>query len=230
MTIAVDQVASSTLSTDPSNFDFNSGTSPEGLIVLIAHGSVSTDIVVGVTYGGIAMTRRQSNVDTTTEAGRTYIYTLESGVPSGTNTVSVDRTEGTTTMQVCAISVNAAGPLSFVDSDGINENIANPTVTLQYGGQECMSFGILYTGGAAPPGATGIASGCTNITGVDLTAFATNPLRQTTAGVSDFTIGWTTLTSDDVAFSAVALTDAAAAPFPIFHMPDRSIYPGPTNA
>lgn len=212
MTITLATTATeATSAADPSDFSHIGGASPQGCVVLIVHGVVSTDIVAGVTYGGVPMTRRQTNTDTATEAGRTYIYTLGSGVPTGTQTLSVDKTEGTTTLHIVVLTLDAAGDLTFVDSDGINENVANPTVTLQYGGQECMSFGALYWGGATPPGATGIASGCTEIHNVDFVAFIAEEIRQTTAGTSDFTIGYTTLATDDVAFSAVALTDAAGA-------------------
>jgi hypothetical protein len=211
VTITLDAAATETTGTaNPTSYSHAGGASPQGVVVCIVHGTVSTDLVTGVTYGGTAMTRRQTNVDSATEAGRSYIYTLGASVPTGTQTVSVARSEATTTIHVVTMSLDAAGNLFFVDSDGIDGNQANPVVTLQYGGRSCMGFGALYWGGAVPPGATGIGAECTAVHDFDFTAFISQMLRQTTAGTSDFTIGYTALATDDVAYSAVALSDEPA--------------------
>src|SRR5690349_6557173 len=124
--------------TDPWTWSHNTGTtSPEGVVVMICHGTESTDLVVSVTYGGVTMQRIQTNVDTATEAGRSYIYFLNgtpNAVPTGTQTVSVDLTSATTT-DIFGISytLDGADDLVIVDSDGIDNNVANPSVTLQYG-------------------------------------------------------------------------------------------------
>ena len=195
--------------TDPTTVSHPATGTVRAVVVLIAHGTVSTDIVVGVTYGGVAMTRIQTNVDTATEAGRSYAYFLGKGIPQGTQTVSVDKTEGTTSIHVVAATWtgDAAMETVVVDFDGIDQNVANPSVTLQYQGLECVAVAIQYTG-AASPGVAG--ANCTLLHTHDFTAFGSTAIRQTTAGSVDFAIS-VTLATDDSAYSAFAFTEASPA-------------------
>ena len=212
MTVSVAGIVESlrTDTSDPMTWSHNTGTtSPEGVVVMLVHGTESTDLVSSVTYGGVAMTRIQSNTDTATEAGRTYIYFLGSGVPTGTQTVSVDLTSGTTT-DIFGISytLDGAGNLEVVGRGGINENAANPSVTLGYGGRTCMAFSVLYSGLTDQTGIT-TGANCTKDSTTDLSGnFTCAVEHQTTAGSADFAIGWTSST-DDVAYSAISVSEKA---------------------
>ena len=189
---------------DPQSFSCAGSSSPKAAVVMIGHGTVSTDIVNSVTYGGVTMTRIQSNTDGANEAGRTYLYFLggEGVNPAGgSQTVSVDRTEATTSVHVVAFTMDADADLEVVDFDGVNDNVANPGVTLQYGGRTCLSVSMDYTGAASPLGA---GTSCTAIHTHDFTAFGCTAQQQTTEGASDFLIGHTA-GADDVAFSAMAI-------------------------
>src|SRR5690348_8643133 len=171
MTVTVAGIAENlrTGTTGPWTWSHSSGTtSPEGVVVMICHGTENTDLVVSVTYGGVAMTRIQSNTDTTTEPGRSYIYFLGSSVPTGTQTVSVDLTSGTTT-DIFGVSytLDGAGDLEVVGRGGVNENAANPSVTLGYGGRTCMAFSVLYSGQTDQTGLT-TGANCTKDSTTDL--------------------------------------------------------------
>ena len=202
--------------TDPWTWSHNTGTtSPEGVVVMICHGTENTDLVVSVTYGGVAMTRIQTNQDTTTEPGRSYIYFLGSGVPTGTQTVSVDLTSATTT-DIFGISytLDGADNLEVVDHGGVDNNAANPSVTLSYGGRTCMAFSILYSGLTDQTSLT-TGANCTKDSTTDFSGnFTCAPEHQTTAGSSDFAIGWTAAT-DDVAYSAIAVSEIIVVPLPL---------------
>lgn len=177
----------------------------KGVVLAIVHGGSATDHVSAASYGGIAMTRLQRNVDTATELGAAELWHLGSGIPQGTQTVSY--TPGATTDDIHAvvITLTADADTEPVDSDGISENVAGPSVTLQYGGRTCIAIAALYGGGAAP---TSFAPNvnCVTVHDHDLGAFYSEIIRQTTPGSADFAIGGTA-GSDDVAFAAVAISE-----------------------
>lgn len=187
-----------------------------GVIVAVVHGTSSTDHVVAVTYGGAALTRKQTNVDTATELGRADLWFLgdKSLILDGTQTVSVDLSSATTDdIHIVCMTLVGAGDLEVIDNDGIDENVANPTVTMNKAGRFALSFGALYGGGAAPGGT--IQTGCQRVASNDFGAFYSDVLREDSPEPSDQAIGFSTLTSDDVAFAAIAV--AARTSDPITH-------------
>lgn len=135
MAIAFD--AKSQLTTTNSSADGNwthtpSGT-PAGVIVMIAQGEGTTDQVVGVTYGGTAMTRQRRE----SQAGggdptNAYLYFLGTSVPSGAQTVSVD-INSTLNYAATCVTVTADSGATEVDVEfGGNGTANNPTLTLDY--------------------------------------------------------------------------------------------------
>jgi len=211
MTVTVD-VATEAVRTDTSSpFTWGhagAASGVKGVIVAAVHGVSATDHISAVSYGGVALTRAQRNTDTVTEQGAAEIWFLGSGVPQGNRTVSV--TCGATTDDFHFTSITLLGDRDtrVIDADGISENVANPSVTLQYAGYSAMAFAALYGGGAAPTSFTPNAN-CTTVHDHDLGAFYSEIIRQTTAGSADFAIGGTSAT-DDVAFAAIAVTDDEA--------------------
>lgn len=197
--------------TSPQTFSHAGASSGvKGVVLAIVHGVSSTDHVSAASYGGVAMTRAQRNVDTATEPGAAELWFLGASVPQGTQTVSY--TPGSTTDDIHAVAITLLGAddLEVVAQNGISENVANPSVTLAYGGRTCMAFAALYGGGAAPSSFAENAN-CTRVHDHDLGAFYSVVCRQTTAGSSDFAIGGTA-SSDDVAFAAIAVSEVANDP------------------
>ncbi|SRR6266545_2827637 len=196
----------STLSTDPLAFNHTPVGTPKGVVVTIGHGVLSADNVNGVTYGGVAMTRRQTNSDTLTEPGRTYIYSLHSSIPTGLQSVSVDWITGNTNAKhLCCMTftTDEADDTEFINAQGLNEDQANPSVTLSgaSGGRTSIGVAVDYTG-TASPGTAG--TGTTLVHSYDMTAFGIAVVRQTTPTEGAFAISVTHV-SDDCAFSAVNL-------------------------
>jgi len=211
MTVGVD-VATEAVRTDTSSpFTWShagAASGVKGVIVAAVHGVSSTDHVSAVTYGGVALTRQQRNIDTATEPGAAELWFLGSGVPQGTQTVSVTCGATTDDFHFTSITLTGARDTRVIDQDGVNENVANPSVTLQYANYSSMAFAALYGGGAAPSSFAENAN-CTRVHDHDLGAFYSAVCRQTTVGGADFAIGGTAST-DDVAFAAIAVTDAEA--------------------
>ena len=115
---------------------------------------------------------------------------------------------GSTTDDIHVVSITLLGTddLQVVDVDGIDENTANPSVTLQYSGRTCMAFAALYSGLTAISSITA-GTNCTLFTTSELAGnFCSVCLRQTTAGAADFAMAASS-GSDDVAYAAMAVSE-----------------------
>lgn len=116
-------------------------------MVGIAQAASSDDLITGVTYGGEAMTRLHSEADTAGEPGRTYLYFLGSGIPTGAQTIAVDVTSGTDPKAVWGVSVTASADTESAAENGTGTEADDPSVTLattsDYAG---VVVAILYSG------------------------------------------------------------------------------------
>jgi hypothetical protein len=194
---------------DPTEWTHTPAGTPRGIVVLLAHTTSSSDIVLAVTYGGVAMTRVRTDADVVGEVGRTYIYFLGSALPVGVQTISVDRTEATSPMWGAGATLTASADLEVIDHDGLAADQADPQVTLQFGGRGAISFSVVCSGHNAPSALTDLASH-SRIHDIDFGTLAGVASRLTTAQTTDDTIGYTA-TSEDVALSAVAIAEIVGA-------------------
>lgn len=209
MAIAFDAATESerTATTDPWTFTHTPVGTPKGVALLADHGGGTTDFIVTVTYGGVALARVQSNTDSSGEQGRSYLYFLGAGIPTGAQTVEIDLTSATTTdIHFVCITMTASTDTALVDSDGVNEDVANPSVTLQYAGRTCFAVAILW-GGLPNVGDYTAGASCTMVHQMDFGNAVSSCVRQTTPGTSDFAIS-VSGAIDDVGFSAAAFSEA----------------------
>jgi hypothetical protein len=202
-----------TATTDPYTFSHTGRAQAsggvQGFILTAVHGTSSTDHIVSVTYGGVSASRIVTHIDTTTEPGRSDIWFVGAGLTGGAQTVSVDLASATTDdIEFVAITLTAAADTESIDFDGIDNNTANPSVTLQYAGRTAISVAALYGGGADGTAFTPNAN-CQTIDDEDLGAFYAEVFRQSAPGTADFAIGGTSST-DDVAYSAAAFSEVLA--------------------
>jgi hypothetical protein len=211
VTVAIDAATESvrTGTGSPHTFSHAGASSGvRGFLLAVVYGSATAgppDHVTAVSYGGVACRRVQRNTDTATELGAAEWWVLERLVPQGTQTVSATCGSTTDDIQFTSITLLGDGDIAVVDADGVNNDTANPSVTLQYLGNTCLAFGALYGGGAAPTSFTPNGN-CETISDHDFGNFYAEVIRQTTPGSSDFAIGGTA-SSDDVAFAAIAVCD-----------------------
>lgn len=209
MTITVDLVTEDlrTGTSSPTSWTHNGAASGvKGALLMIVHGTSSTDHVSTAKYGGVTMTRVARFTDTVTEPGAAEIWFLGSGLPQGSRLFSY--TAGATTDDILAVGVTllASTDLVVIDSDGQTENRANPSVTLNYNSRSAMAFAALYSGLTDPTAIT-VGANCTALSTTDIAgAFTGFFQRQTTAGTADFTIGVTAAT-DDAGYAAVAVAE-----------------------
>lgn len=187
----------------------------KAVLLAITHGTSSTDHVSAASYGGTAMSRVQRNTDTATEPGATEWWFLGGrgvSIPQGAQTVSYTPGATTDDIQAVCVTLVADQDLEVIDTDGINNNVANPSVTLNCGGREMFCVASLYGGGAAPSSFV-MNNNCQDLPSEDLGAFYASVIRSGVSQIADFAIGGVSA-SDDVAFSAVAVAcvNVGAAP------------------
>jgi hypothetical protein len=181
----------------------------QGAVLVAIHGASSTDHITGVTYGGIAMRRVRTAVDTTTEAGRADIWFLGERLAGLGGTQAVEVTLSSATgddfeFVAITLTTNDGSEVEVLDSGIVEENVANPSVSLAYSGRYGIAIAGLYGGGAGPTAFVPNGN-CVQVASEDLGNFYAYTLRQTTPGISatTFAIGGTAA-SDDVAYAAAA--------------------------
>lgn len=194
---------------DPYTFVHNGGT-PQGILVAVVSG-LGTSIHVALDYGGVNLANIISASDTVTETGRASFWFAGSGIPTGTQTLTADLTSAVTDdVHYVLWELSGGADLEVIDSDLLEENQANPVVTLNKGGRSALCVAAMYGGGAAPGGT--LAAGNTLDHTHDLGAFYSQTCYETTVDTADHAIGWSTLASDDLAFVAVAIAEVIPPP------------------
>jgi len=210
-----DEAVTRTDTSDPYNMAVTVPANCRGIIVGLSHGTSSTDHVVSVVFDGVTFTRVIRATDTVTEPGDAILYfgaKIGGTFTSGAGTIVIQLATGTTDdihINVWYRGSDTSADLEVIDSEGISENAANPTVTLTKGGRSGSCVCQMYGGGAAPGGT--LATGNTLDGNVDHTAFYSQACHETTIDTADHTIGWSTLSTDDLAFVACCVAEVVAA-------------------
>jgi hypothetical protein len=120
---------------------------PRGVVVMVAANTSGTDVISGVTYGGVAMTRVGFAADTGGEIGAAWMYFLGSGVLSGARTVQVTVSSGSTAKRGVAATLLAGGDIRVAASGVTQGDAANPNVTLTTTSEfRGMAIGWLFSG------------------------------------------------------------------------------------
>lgn len=197
--------------TDPHTFVFTPAGTPRGIAIAVVHGVTATPHCTAVTYGGVALEKVAQATDTVTEPGVCQIWFVGKGIPTGAQTVSLDLTSGTADdIHTVVWELSGAADLEVFDKIQINENAANPQGAMVADGKTKISLAAMYAGGAAPGGT--LATGNTADHNHDLGNFYSDTCYETTVDNANHTIGWSTLTSDDLAFCAISISEVAGDP------------------
>lgn len=199
---------------------------PKGVIVMIVCWPTDGgyDLVSGVDYGGVAMTRVNVAFDSAIEEGCAYIYFLGSGISTGAQTVAIQEVDNGIVypkkVAVC-VTVTAATDTVVADSDIVEDDAANPSATLTANGQSGMAFAAMFSGlgSAATAGAS-----CTLIDSHNYDsggARYADWVRITTATSANQTVAFTSA-SDDVAFVAALISEAITNTFTAYAAPAQA--------
>jgi hypothetical protein len=221
--MAVGFVASATSGSQASVASFNIGTlgtgARAGIVFVATHGA--GDLISGVTWNSVSMTRLYRAADTDTEPGSVVAYFLDN-VTNGTITVSRTNSAVVTVGYAASISAAAgrgcevAQTITRVSSTQNTDADTSTTGTGASGqvavddgsisGSNSMRFAAYYSGAATPPAA---GTNSTGLQVLDSTAFGSRFVRETTAGTGSRSVGSATGTTDDWALVAVAVREAA---------------------
>ncbi len=234
MTIAFDAYTANTRTGTGSTQSFNHTPLgvPRSATVIIQHGASDTEHVTGVTYGTVAMTRVDSALTSTGEPGRTTIYHLGSGVPSGPQLVVITLSTGTTDdIEANCVTHTAAADVEVVTWGKVQGETANPSTSLVASGRVNDVVGGIYSGHDL----TASVTAGTGITGMDSKSFAGGTFvaktgRRSTIDSFDFTFAYTQ-TIEDTAMLAVMLAEVPAVPTtPTTRTAPSASRPAPSSA
>ena len=221
MAVAFDsQTESHTGTTGASNVTtFNwthtpSGT-PRGILIFVfqaVDGSANTDYITSVTYGGVNVPAVSGGlaVDTLTEPGLCKAFFLGSGIPTGAQSVVVNRTNTNTTVQTYGIAIAVTAlcdtrvpPASIVLAQ---ENQTPTEVNVDDGspGTNSVRFAGAYYGGATET----VGANSTSVNQIIFTTATCRAVRETTAGQGSRPIGFAPV-ADDWAAVHLAVIETA---------------------
>ena len=130
---------------------------PRGVLVLIAQNVTASDLISGVTYGGVTMTRLTNGfaTDAATEIGAVYAYYLGAGIPTGAQTVAPTVSSGTDAKTWWCMTVTAKGDTEVAASGVLNGDQTNPSITLAtVPGFQGITFAIQWSGVNTPTSMT----------------------------------------------------------------------------
>lgn len=175
---------------------------PQGVLVFVYCLNSATATATSVTYGGITVpaVTGGSTSDAAGEPGRIDAYFLGAGLPSGNQTIVVNRTNNTVQMYAAAATVTALYDTE-VNTSGIVLISGDGTLVVQsvndgWPGSFSLRYAGTYSGLATPPGA---GTGSTLLNSIDAGNFGASMVRETTAGQGPRNVGFTGATDDRAA-------------------------------
>jgi hypothetical protein len=201
---AVTQSAEFTTAT-PFTFSHTPVGIPKGILVAITRTGAATDYVSAVTYGGLAMTRTQFASDAAGEPGSAYLYFLGSGIPTGTQTVSISTDGNAGAKRATCVSVTAWHDTRVVASGLLGGDQADPQIALDGGIDAVLRYAFIFSG-------QNLSSALTEVNGTRIhdQSFAGGTKVSVglvgTSATGSVTVGWTS-TIEDVAMVAAAIDD-----------------------
>lgn len=184
---------------------------PRGVIVSVV-GTVETDTVDTVTYGGSALAQVALSPITTggaTEQGFSSVWFLGTSIPTGAQTVAITVTGAGAKVLDC-VTLTAATDTAVQDTTTISSSsVTNPTATLSLGGNSCFCMEAFYTG-ASDPANFGANANWTVRREFDFGTDCAGGYTYDIVGTTDVTMGWTQ-TTEEAAGLGIAIKESAAA-------------------
>lgn len=184
---------------------------PAGVLVYTYNLNSATNIATSVSYGGVNVPAVSGGeaADTAGEPGNCKAWVLGSGVPTGAQTVTINRTNNTDTMYAIVITVTAGGN---VEATGVvlqQENQAPAEASVDDGspGTNSMRYAGAYCGLATVPGPGANSTALHDV--LVASTRSASAVRETTAGQGARSVGYSAAL-DDWACVALAIREVAA--------------------
>lgn len=196
--------------TDPQTWNHTVPADCRAFVVFAGNQTSATDRIVGVTVGGVALTRMRREVDTALEPGGVDLWFVGSGIPTGVQVVSVDFTavpgDDYVLVSMAFIGDNDT---EVISTAGLSEDQADPAVTLAHLGRLALDVMGIASG-------HGKASDLLDRDGQwrvleDWSILGTRGevVSQTPLSILDATVGYFSISgfADDCAFAAMAIAE-----------------------
>lgn len=207
---ASESATGSTGSTSEASFTWSHSGASSGVkgVLVFSFVNANANDATSVTYGGSSLTAVTAGraVDTLTEAGDCKAWFLGSGVPQGTQSVIVNRTNNANVMYAVAITVTASTDTETFNPVLLQENQA---LAEQYVVDCGLTNSVRYAGvnsGLATHPPAGANSTELHFFPSTAGTRSISTVRETTAGAGARLVGFTAAT-DDVAFVGVAIRE-----------------------
>lgn len=211
MAIATTATNGTTSASDPISFTHTPSGTPRWVVVFVFNPTDSGDVVVGVTYGGVAMTEVGTFVNMTsgTENGSVYCFFLGASVPTGAQTVSVDVSSTTRSKRVQCISGTASADVEVHTSGTLESGgVANPSITLTTSKTTTVFAGLLS--GAQAVGDLTEVAGYTALNENDFGNMVSAVIAQDSVASGSPAPGWTAA-SEEAGMIALAISEISGA-------------------
>lgn len=221
MALAHDALSESSAGTSPSASvaSFSWTHTPVGTprsVILFVHQFEDADDTTSVTYGGTAMGAVSGGMATCTDGDedcRTKAYHLGTGIPTGAQTVVVNRNNNANRMYATCLTATAGADtevytagIVLLQTDG---TLAEQSVTDGSPGTNSIRYGGLTSGLDAVPSNGANSSGPTGIS-IDVGAMTATSVYETTPGQGSRSVGHVAGTTNDRAGVYLAVREAAA--------------------
>lgn len=181
---------------------------PQGVLCFVHVTNSATDTVTSVTYGSVTLTRVSGGaaIDSAGEPGRTDLFFAGSGLPTGNQTVTVNRVNNANIMYATVATVTAATNTNvlgivLLQGDG---TLAEQSVNDGSPGSNSVRYAGITTGLNAPPVA---GASSTLLQSIDVGNQCAALVRETTAGQGARNVGFSSGTTDDRAGVHVAVRE-----------------------
>ncbi len=174
---------------------------PQGVVVFVCTFASTAGLATSASYGGVALTKVQAvAADLAGELGRVDVFFRGSGLGTGDQTITVNRTNNATVMYAAAATVTAGAdtviPAQFavlLQNDG---TLTAQSVTDTSVGVDSLRYAGAYSGLNTPPTA---ATGSTLLNSIDIGNYGFAMVREDTAGQGARSVGFIGATDDRAA-------------------------------
>jgi hypothetical protein len=187
---------------------------PRGAIIFPI-GVTATDSITASAYGAIAPAEVADSVaiDASSELGLVKAYFAGSSIPAGAQTCTLTQSGGNgVTRRFYVATVTASDDTEVVDVELVQDNTADPTVTIDTGSRTAITYVAMFSG--LPSANVSAGSGLTALfeRAVAADARTFHLFRETTptTGSRSLTVN-TGGAADDCALTAVAISEVIAA-------------------
>ena len=201
-----------TTTPDPFTFPHTPAGTPRGVLLFCFVNADEVGAFVSASYGGVAMTAVPGGeaVDTATEPGRCKAFFLGAGIPTGTQTVSIDHSASTAVKYAVVVTVTAAYNTQTIGTPVLLQD--NGTLAEQNVDSGAGTTALRYAGlNSGLPDVPPAGANSTALLGIDFGARVVGTVREAAAGAGSRPVGFTSATSDDRAAVHLAICEITPA-------------------